>query len=342
MRGFFAGIYCAEGVRAMREVLRSFRPDVVNVHNLYPFLSPAVLQECRKADVPVVMTVHNYRLICPTGLFLRNDTACERCLTKGNEWPCLLHNCERSLPRSLGYAARNCFARLRRYYLDNVDCYCCLTDFQRDKLIEAGFDKEKIVVIPNYIQVASPAVSAQPNGCVCSPYIGYVGRLSREKGFDLLLDVAARRPQWQFRFAGEVRDTLPPIPSNVTLCGNLSRQELDDFYRNACCIVLPSRCYEGFPMTLLEAFAAGKPCIAPRHGALPQLIGDETDTCGLLFTPNDTYDLERALSQMLQNKEEREQMGKNARRNVQENYSRERIVAEWNDLLQRLASRKQA
>ncbi len=342
VQGFFAGIYCSEGVLAMREALRSFRPDVVNVHNLYPFLSPAVLQECHKAGVPVVMTVHNYRLVCPTGLLLHNDKPCEQCLTRGNEWPCLLHNCERSLPRSLGYAVRNGFARRRRYYRDHVDCYCSLTAFQRDKLVAAGFDKEKIIVIPNYIQISGGSATAQQEGCDRTPYIGYVGRLSREKGYDLLLSVAQRRPQWQFRMAGEVRDTLPPLPKNVTLCGKLSPQALDNFYRNACCIALPSRCYEGFPMTLLEAFAAGKPCIAPRHGAFPQLMGEGAEACGLLFAPNDADDLERALAQLMENEAVRQQLGDNARRNVQEHYSRERIVAEWDALLQHVAARKRA
>ncbi len=342
VRGFFSGIYCAEGVRAMREMLRSFRPDVVNIHNLYPFLSPAVLQACRQAGVPVVMTVHNYRLICPTGLFLRNDTACEQCLERGDEWPCLLHNCEGSLPRSLGYAARNAFARLRRYYLDNVDCYCCLTAFQREKLIEAGFDKAKIVVIPNYIQSPQATDDRSEEDTDSTPYIGYVGRLSREKGYDLLLDVAARQPQWQFRLAGEIRDSLPPLPKNVTLCGTLSKQELERFYDNASCIVLPSRCYEGFPMALLEAYAAGKPCIAPRHGAFPQLVGEGEEAAGLLFAPNDTAALERAIAQMLNNEEARHRMGQNARRNAQQHYSRERIVAEWNTLLQQLVSHSRA
>ncbi len=341
VHGFFAGIYSKEGVRAMREKLQSFRPDVVNVHNLYPFLSPAVLKECRAMGIPVVMTVHNYRLICPTGLFLRHDKACERCLATGNEWPCLLHNCEHSLPRSLGYATRNSFARLRKYYRDNVDCYCCLTSFQREKLIEAGFDKEKIVIIPNYIQMSTAThkeTHTAPAGK--SNYIGYVGRLSREKGYDLLFAIAVRHPEWHFRFAGEIRPPYPSYPPNVTLCGNLSPQELTNFYRDACCIALPSRCYEGFPMALLEAYAAGKPCIAPRHGAFPQLVGEGGEACGLLFTPNNVADLERAIEQMLNNPGATRAMGINALQNVQQHYSREIVITKWDKLLQRIVAHK--
>ena len=92
MRGFMAGIHSPGGVRAMREAIERERPDVVNVHNLYPFISPASLRECRKAGVPVVMTIHNFRLICPTGLFMRDGGPCELCLQKGHEWGCVRHN----------------------------------------------------------------------------------------------------------------------------------------------------------------------------------------------------------------------------------------------------------
>ena len=96
VRGFACGIYSPRGMRGMREALRRERPNVVNVHNLYPFISPAALFECRKAGVPVVMTVHNFRLMCPTGLFMRDGRPCELCLQRGNEWGCIRYNCEHS------------------------------------------------------------------------------------------------------------------------------------------------------------------------------------------------------------------------------------------------------
>lgn len=86
IRGFVSGVYCPSGVKAMREAIECEKPDVVNVHNLFPFISPAALRECKKAGIPVIMTVHNFRLICPTGLFMRDNRPCELCLDKGNEW----------------------------------------------------------------------------------------------------------------------------------------------------------------------------------------------------------------------------------------------------------------
>lgn len=118
----------------MREALRREKPDVVNVHNLYPFISPAALKECHKAGVPVVMTVHNFRLICPTGLFMRDGSPCELCLQRGNEWGCVRYNCEHSMMKSVGYAARNAVARLTGAYRRNVTRFACITDFQRRQI----------------------------------------------------------------------------------------------------------------------------------------------------------------------------------------------------------------
>ena len=258
----------------MRKALRDFRPDVVNIHNLYPFISPAVLPLCRKAGVPVVMTVHNYRLVCPTGLFLRDGNPCENCLQKGNERDCLRYNCEHSCLRSLGYALRNMVARRTRAYKDNVDLFCCLTEFQKQKLIAAGFDKDKISIIPNCIEYVEPQETPLPD---CdADYVGYVGRLSEEKGYDILIEVARRHPEIEFRFAGTPRDDKTiEVPSNVKLCGHLNSRQLARFYADTRFIVVPSRCYEGFPVALLEAASHRRCCIAPGHGAFPDLMTDK-------------------------------------------------------------------
>ena len=176
IRGFVSGIYCPSGIRAMREALRREKPDVVNVHNLYPFISPAALRECKKTGVPVVMTIHNFRLMCPTGLFMRDGRPCELCLQKGNEWGCVRYNCEHSILKSIGYAARNAVARIRRHYMDCVDVFACITDFQRRKLIEAGFPAEKRIVIPNSVDVPDNVAFS------LGGYVAYSGRISREKG----------------------------------------------------------------------------------------------------------------------------------------------------------------
>lgn len=328
MHGFLAGLYSPKGVREMRRILKEERPDVVNVHNLYPFISPAALFECRKAGVPVVMTVHNFRLICPTGLFMRDGKPCELCLERGNEWGCVRYNCEHFLLKSVGYAARNAVARYSGAYRKCVDRFACITDFQRRKLIQAGFDPGKIVVIPN--SVPCPSTFQSTTG----DYIAYVGRLSYEKGYDLLIEVARRHPDIQFRFAGAKR--MPgevETPKNVRFMGYLKGKELSDFIQNARFLVIPSRCYEGFPMAILEAAQFGKPTIGPNQGGFTEIIGEGDAAIGCLFTPGDVDALEQQVVSLWNNPSEIACLGEKAHDKLLREYSTEVIYQEWNDLI---------
>lgn len=333
VKWFVSGICCPGGVRAMRKALLREKPDVVNVHNLYPFISPAALRECRKAGVPVVMTVHNFRLICPTGLFMRDNRPCELCLEKGNEWGCVRHNCEHSMLKSVGYAARNAVARLRRHYLDCVDRFACITDFQRRKLIEAGFPEEKIVVIPNSIDATGEPSPAAGN------YVAFSGRISGEKGVDLIIEAARRNPSIPFRLAGAVRDKelIDNLPENISLAGYLSGQALSDFYRNARFFVMASRWYEGFPVTILEAAGYGKAMIAPDHGGFSEIIGKGPDAIGILFKPNDTDSLSAAIARLWNNPSESTRLGTAASIKLRRQYSTEVIAEKWKNLLLSLA-----
>ena len=333
-KAFLAGVHSGEGVAMMREALRTFRPDVVNVHNLYPFISPAALKECRKAGVPVVMTVHNYRLVCPTGLFLRQGKPCEECLLRHHEMPCLLHNCEGSLPRSLAYALRNAVARIGRYYLNNVNRYVCLTQFQQQKLVAFGYPKERMVVIPNYVEACAEPMQERHGN-----YVAYAGRASHEKGYDLLLEVARRHPETEFRLAGGGFGEGAAHSHNVVFCGNLSGAALDDFYRQAAFVAIPSRCYEGLPMTLLEAMAHGKACIVPAHGAFPDLIGMGDTPCGLTFAPGDVDALETAILTLRDDSDLMARLGHNARQAARTRFSRQAVMSQWHTLLSQVAAK---
>ena len=337
VRGFFSGIYSISGRRMMRKALHQFKPDVVNIHNLYPFISPAVLPICRRKGIPVVMTVHNYRLICPTGLFLRDGKPCENCLTKGNEWDCIHYNCEHNRLRSLGYALRNMVARKTRTYLNCVDYFCCLTEFQKQKLIAAGFDKEKIGVIPNCVEYIEPQSEPLPE---CgTDYVGYVGRLSEEKGYDLLLEVAQRHPEIEFRFAGTLRDNQEiEIHSNAKLCGQLTSEQLAKFYTNARFIVIPSRCYEGFPVALLEAASHKRCCIAPNHGAFPDLMTEKESNQigGVLFQPNNIEDLEQKICELWSDKKLSDELGSIAEENYKRRFLKEIVNDEWGKTLNQI------
>lgn len=332
IRGFVSGIYCPGGVKAMREAIRRESPDVVNVHNLYPFISPAALRECRKAGVPVVMTVHNFRIMCPTGLFMRDNRPCEMCLERGNEWGCVKYNCEHSRLKSIGYAARNAIARIGRYYRDYVDMFACITDFQRRKLIQAGFPPEKIVVIPNSMDV--PPLT----DCEAGNHVAYSGRISREKGVDMIIEAARRHPDIPFKLAGAVRDTdlVADLPSNVELAGYLSGEKLRDFYANARFFVMASRWYEGFPMTILEAARFAKPMVAPDHGGFTEIIGRGEDAIGMLVSPGNSDSLSDAIYELWRSSSKTQQLGRKAYDKLKHTYSIDVVSAQWSKLLDKI------
>lgn len=331
IKGFLCGIYSPTGVKGLREILEREKPDIVNVHNLYPFISPAALFECKKANVPVVMTVHNFRLICPTGLFMRNGKPCEVCLQKRNEWSCVRYNCEHSYFKSVGYTLRNVYARWTGAYKDNVSTFACITEFQRKKLIEAGFDKDKIVVIPNSID--APLKYETTFGS----YVAYIGRLSYEKGYDLLVEVARKHPKIQFCFAGAKReDTNITFPENVQLMGYLKRNDLECFIKNARFVVMPSRCYEGFPMAILEAAQFGKPCIGPDHGGFTEIIGQGELAIGRLFEPNNLNDLEKQILALWHQPLLAEELGQKAFEKLRKEYSSEVVYGKWDDIFTKI------
>ncbi len=332
IRGFVSGIYCPGGVKAMREAIRRESPDVVNVHNLYPFISPAALRECRKAGIPVVMTVHNFRIMCPTGLFMRDNSPCEVCLERGDEWACVKYNCEHSRLKSIGYAVRNAVARTGRYYRDCVDMFACITDFQRRKLIQAGFPPEKIVVIPNSMDVPPLTV------CEAGNYVAYSGRISREKGVDMIIEAARRHPDIPFKLAGAVRDTdlVADLPSNVELAGYLSGEKLRDFYANARFFVMASRWYEGFPMTILEAARFAKPMVAPDHGGFTEIIGRGDDAIGMLVSPGNSDSLSDAIYELWRSSSKTQQLGRKAYDKLKHTYSIDVVSAQWSKLLDKI------
>ena len=331
IKGFLYGIYSPVGVRGLRETLEREKPDIVNVHNLYPFISPAALFECKRMKIPIVMTVHNFRLICPTGLFMRNGKPCEVCLERGNEWGCIQYNCEHSYFKSVGYTLRNVYARWTGAYKNNVRTFACITEFQRKKLIEAGFDKNKIIVIPNSIDI--PLKYETTFGS----YVAYIGRLSYEKGYDLLVEIARKYPEIQFCFAGAKReDTNIAFPKNVQLMGYLKGKDLEHFIKNARLVVIPSRCYEGFPMAILEAAQFGKPCVCPDHGGFTEIIGKGENTIGRLFEPNNLNDLEKQILALWNQPVLVEELGQKAYEKLQKEYSSEVVYNKWNELFTKI------
>ena len=337
VKGFFSGIYSPEGIRGMKEILQKEHPDVVNVHNLYPFISPAALFECKKQGIPVIMTVHNFRLICPTGLFMREGLPCEYCLEHRNEWGCIKYNCEQSIVKSIGYATRNWYARKTKAYKDCITRFACITNFQKKKLIGAGYDEKKISVIPNSVDLLEDTRTNK------GKYVAFCGRLSKEKGVDLIIEVARKHPEIPFKLAGAIREDFTIInkPQNVELLGYVSGEDLQKFYRSASFIIMASRCYEGFPMSILEAAQYTKPTIAPDHGGFTEIIGKGSESIGRLFKPADVNELEKQVVDLWNHPDKSKILGEKAYEKLKNQYSTEVIYNQWIDMIHQVIREKE-
>ena len=327
IRAFFSGLYSFSSRKAMRRCLQEFKPDIVHVHNLFPFISPSVLGVCRRARVPVVMTVHNYRLMCPNGLHMNNGKICEKCC-RGREWWCILQNCEKSLFKSIGYALRNYIARTLRLFHDNVTMYTCLAVFQKRRLIAAGFPESHIAVIPNMFSFSMKGNSSPGEG----EYVSYVGRLSEEKGLLALFEAARASSNIPFKIAGTgPLDISPTVKSaNCELVGFLAQDKLIEFYQNSRFLVFPSICYEPFGLTIVEAMLHGKAVIASNIGGIPEIVED--GVTGLLFEPGNVEDLAEKIRYLWEQLELCRQMGQAGREKAIRQYSPEKYYSRLMDV----------
>lgn len=313
---FFSGIYSRRARQQIAAMLDRDHFDLVQVQNLYPFLSPSILPVCKERGLPVVMRCPNYRLFCPNGLHMTKGQVCERCLG-GREWHCVVQNCEGERFKSLGYAVRNAFARLTGMIRDNVSVFIVQSEFQKRRFIAGGIAAERIDILPNIApEVAAPA-DDDPGDLIT-----FAGRLSEEKGIGEFVDAARKLPELRFAVAGTV-DDMPGVvaaaPPNVTFAGFITGAELDAFFRRTRVFVCPSKWFEGFPNVIAQAMAYGKPVIGTRIGAIPEIVDD--GVTGLLAEPGDAGDLAERIAFLSARPQLCREMGEAGYRKARAQYS---------------------
>jgi glycosyltransferase involved in cell wall biosynthesis len=284
--------------KALQRLIRARRPDVAHFENTFPLVSPAAYYACRAEGVPVVQTLRNFRMLCPSGLLFRNGRVCEDCLGRWTPWPGIVHGCYRgSRLGTAAVAAMIATHRALATWHKQVDAYIALNGFVRAKYIAAGLAAEKVHVNPNFL-TSDPGPGAGEGG-----YTLFAGRLSPEKGITTLLaaweDLA---PEVPLKILGDgpeadlVAQAADRHPG-IEWLGWRSVEEVVALIGGAKFVVVPSVCYESFNRTQLEAFAKGTPVVASRQGSM-QAIVDHRRT-GLLFTPNDPADLVRQVRWLL-------------------------------------------
>ncbi len=315
-------VWSRDSREKLESTLRNLKPDIAHFHNTFPLVSPSAYYACRAAGVPVVQTLHNYRLLCPAANLYREGRVCENCLGKSVPWPGILHGCYReSRIMTSAVAAMLTVHRAARTWSDLVDVYIALSEFSQKKFVEGGLPEYKIAVKPNFL-FFDPGLST-----LREDYAISVGRLSLEKGTRNLLSAWARLPisvplliygDGPLRKEAEARVAGLNL-KNVNLLGHVPHNELIEAIKKARFIIVPSGCYENFPMAVIEAFACGTPALVSRRGAMREIVGDgET---GLHFDPDDAIDLATKVQWAWMHPDDMAKMGRNGRRLFEQRYS---------------------
>ena len=309
--------------REIRELICNKRPDVAHFHNTFPLISPSAYYACQDEDIPVVQTFHNFRFFCPSGLFFGKGRVCEECLQHG-PWRSIKSGCYRgSKTQTLPLATMIWFHQRKDTWRRQIDVFIALTEFAREKYIQAGLPADRIVVKPNFMNYP-PEPSYENQG-----YAIFLGRLTPEKGVETLLAAWKRLADVPLKILGDgsQRPELEEITqreglSKVEFSGFLPHAEGVQCLQNARFMVMPSIWYESFPLTIREAFACGKPVVASRLGAMAAIIED--GKTGLLFEPGEPDDLAAKVRQLMENEDAVIKMGKAARAEFEAKYTAER------------------
>jgi len=340
IHAFKDGIYSSAAKKAISSILESEHPEVAHIHNIYTSISPSIFVACQKYNVPVVLRCADFRLIsCPISSHLRKGQICERCLG-GREYWCVLKNCRSNIFESVAYTMRSSVTRMLQIIKDNVTLYVPPSKFVKQRMIDAKFPEDSIVVVPNMVSVYDLR-DEKSSG----EYVAYVGRISPEKGIETLLNSTCRTGlpvliAGDYSKMPEILNTAPP---NAQFIGPLNRDQLIGFYQNARFTVIPSILFETFGLVATEAMSHGLPVIASRRGALPEIVED--GVTGFLFNPGNAEQLTNKMKLLWENPDLCRRMGRVGRQKVILEYSEDvyykRLMAVYKKAIKINNERKQ-
>lgn len=319
-------IYNKQAKVKFRAFLNDFQPDIIHCHCISHQLTPVILKVAKQNNIPVVQTLHDYQIICPNYALLSSEKkVCEdlKC-SQGNYWNCIKNKCvKNSLSASILSAIEMHVNYRGGKYNDLVDKFIAPSKFLKDIIIKAGLPEEKIVHIPNFINFSEFEPEYSNKG-----YFLYVGRLSFEKGLYTLLKTFKQMPEARLEVAGTgpLEAELLAFKenndlNNVKFIGHKSREELKDILKNSIALILPFEWYENCPMSIIEAFASGKPVIGSDLGGIPEMIIN--DYTGFQFKHGNVEDLELKIRNFINNPELASKLGKNAQKFINKHYSKE-------------------
>jgi glycosyltransferase involved in cell wall biosynthesis len=312
-------LYSMEAKKKIERLIEDTGPDLAHVHNIAHHLSPSVLVGMKRHGLPVVQTLHDHKLICPSTLLFSGGQVCERC-KHSRFYNAVLRRCKRDSLAASALAALELYLhRAMRIYEKNVDVFIAPSRFLRDKMIEFKMDGRKIVHIPQLIDAGAYSPSYDHGD-----YFIYFGRLSVEKGVYTLIEAMRRLNGAKLYVAGEgplkaELESRAAGAGDVRFLGYVPHEKLMDLVRNAMFAVIPSECYDNAPMSVYESFALGKPVVGSRIGGIPELI--EHGENGLLFEPGDADGLAERIDYLRANRSRIPEMGRSARERLEREHS---------------------
>ncbi|MCZ2845668.1 MAG: glycosyltransferase family 4 protein [Candidatus Bathyarchaeota archaeon] len=320
-------LYSLEARKKIEELVKKEKPDIVHLNNIHHQISPSILYTLKKYNLPIVMTLHDYKIVCPVYLMFSKGRLCEKC--KGRKYYyCLLNRCcKDSYLKSFLNTLEMYLHHSILHVYDLVDVFISPSKFLKDKIAEMGFNTE-VFHLPNFINANDFALSYTWN----KNTMVYFGRLSQEKGlFTLLSAIKGLGLKCKIIGDGPLKENLErrikeEILTNVSFFGYKRQEELRVEVQKSMFVVLPSQWYENSPRSAWEAFALGKPVVASRIGGIPELVKD--NQTGLTFEPGNTDDLKEKILYMIKNPDKVIEMGKNGRKFVEEKSNPERYYRE--------------
>lgn len=325
-------VWSPPSYRATRDAIRAAQPDLVHVHNTFPLLSPSVYDAARACGVPVVQTLHNYRLLCPNALLLRDAAPCQLCLPRTVKWPGVLHRCYRgSAAASVAVAAVAGVHRAFGTWRRKVDLFLALTSFAAGRFAEGGLPRERLAVSGVAVPDPGPAAADGPRaGALC------VGRLSPEKGLDVLIE-AWRDIDAPLDIIGDgpmMAALTRQAPPQVRFLGRQPAAAVSEAMARASLLVFPSLCYENFPLVVVEAMAHGLPVLASSGGAVEEMV--EEGATGVFARPGVPQDWSRKAAALLADPDRLRVLGAGARRAYEARYAPDRVFEQRMGLYRRV------
>ena len=331
-------LYSFEAKRKFAQLLKEFQPDIIHIHNIYHQISPSILTVAKQHHIPVVMHVHDYKLVCPNYKMFCQGQICERC-KHHKFYNCLLHRCfKQSFIRSLLVTIEMYWHHsILHIYEKNIDHYICPSQFMADKLVEWGVAKDKLQTILHYIDTNKYQANFDLGN-----YFLFFGRLDKEKGVDILVKAVAQVPEAKLKIVGfgpehkTIKELISQhkLENRVDIVGPKYGDELKEIIQKAYAVVVPSLWYEVFGLVILEAAALGKVTIVAKIGGMPEAVQDQKTA--LLFQPGSVEDLVDKINWAVHNPQDMAQMAQQARHYMEEAFTPGKHLAQILGVYQKL------